>query len=159
MTKPVKLRYAQTFDAAPARAFDIVRLTPLEEVFNKRFWAIPPIKGVRDQTGGWSSAGESRTILMDDGGTLLERLTEVDAPRHFAYTITEVSGPMKPLVASAQGRWTFVPKGDGVDIIWTWTVQPRALSGPLMPVFGWLWKGNARQGFERLRELLSVPVA
>ncbi len=161
MTSPLELRYAQRFDADPERAFDVVRVTPLEEIFTERFWAIPPIKGVRDQTDDdWSAAGESRTILMADGGTLLEQLTDVVRPSHFAYTITDVTGPMKPLVASAHGKWSFVPNGAGVEIIWTWTVQPRsAVSGLLMPVFGWLWKGNARQGFDRIEKILSVPVA
>ena len=44
-----------------------------------------------------------RTIATTDGGSMLETLTSNERPHSFGYTISDVRGPMKPLVASVDG--------------------------------------------------------
>jgi hypothetical protein len=84
-----------------------------------------------------------------------EELLEVDRSTSFAYRISGITGPMKPLVTSIDGAWTCEPAGTGVRITWAWTVQPAGRLGRLaMPVFRRMWQGFARQGFDNLEKLL-----
>jgi hypothetical protein len=155
MTGDVHLSYSRTYPAEVERAFDQLLASDLTDLFSRRYIAIPPIRSVRDQPGTWGTPGQTRTVHLADGGTLREELVEVDRPARFAYTISGITGPMKPLVASLDGAWIFEPAGTGVRITWTWEVQPAGRLGSLaMPVFGRMWQGYARQGFDNIEALL-----
>jgi hypothetical protein len=135
-------------------AFDRVLSHPLTEIFRRRRLAIPPVKEVRDQTGEWGTVGQTRTIVTADGGTVLETLTSNDRPHSFGYTISDVRGPLKPLIASADGRWTFEPAGTGTRITWAWELTPTAAGRVVMPAFGAMWRGYARQALEEVEGIL-----
>lgn len=152
----VVLSASRTYPAGVARTFDATLSLPLPYLFEHRYAAIPPVTQVRDQ-GTWDAAGQTRTIVLGDGGTLLETLTEVDRPHAFGYRLTDVTGPMKPLVTSIDGRFTFEPAGTGVRVTWSWTVHPRGrLGSAAMPVFARMWRPYARIALERLESAL-VP--
>ena len=143
--------------AAPVpldEAFDRVLPHPLPEIFRRRRLAIPPIREVRDQAGEWGTVGQTRTIATADGGTMLETLTSIDRPHSFGYTISDVRGPMKPLVASADGLWSFEAAGTGTRITWTWVLTPTAAGRVVMPAFGAMWRGYARQALEEVEAIL-----
>ena len=155
MTTEVQFRYSRTFPADVERAFDDVLPYDLTKLFDRRYAAIPPIKSVRDQSGAWGTPGQTRTIVLADGGTMREELLEVSRAARFGYRITGITGPMKPLVASLDGVWAFEPAGTGVRITWSWTVQPAGRLGSLaMPVFRRMWQGYARKGFDNIEALL-----
>src|ERR1700712_2216006 len=155
MTQPLVVSSSRAYPVPVDRAFGFVLPTPLEEIFDRRFGPLPPISGVEGQDGSWGTVGQTRTIKLSDGGTMREELTEVDAPGGFGYRITEVTGAMRPLVASVEGRWSFDAVGTGVRITWQWTVHPASSVAELaMPLFGWLWKGYARQAMDRLETLM-----
>lgn len=155
MTDDVLLSYSRTYPADVAEAFDAVLSHDLASLFDRRYAAIPPLKGVRDQAGPWGTPGQTRTICLADGGTMREELTDVERPHRFGYRITGITGPMKPLVSSVDGAWAFEPAGTGVRITWTWTVQPAGRLGRLaMPALGRMWRGYARQGFDRIETLV-----
>lgn len=135
-------------------AFDRVLSHPLTEIFRRRRLAIPPVKEVRDQTGEWGTDGQTRTIVTADGGRVLETLTSNLRPHSFGYTISDVRGPMKPLVAGADGLWTFEPAGTGTRITWTWELTPTAAGRVVMPAFGAMWRGYARQALEQIEAIL-----
>jgi Polyketide cyclase / dehydrase and lipid transport len=135
-------------------AFDRVLAHPLPEIFRWRRLAIPPIREVRDQGGPWGVVGQTRTIVLSDGGTMRETLTSVQRPHHFGYVIGELRGPMKPLVERVEGRWTFEPAGTGTRITWSWDVTPTGPGRPAMPVFARMWRGYARQALEELESIL-----
>ncbi len=62
---------------------------------------------------------------------------------------------MKPLVGGIEGAWSFEAVGTGTRVTWSWEVEPASsASGYLMPVFGRLWAGYARQALENLEDLL-----
>jgi len=127
----------------------------LPDLFRRWYGPIPPIKGVRDQSGNWREAGESRTILLTGGGTMRETLTEVDPPHSFRYSITGITGPMAPLIDHIEGAWIFTPAGTGTDVTWRWTLHRKsALTAPAMHVFARLWRGYARQSLESLSDYL-----
>ena len=154
------LEKSRTYPVSVEEAFDIVLPAPLTDIFNRRYGAIAPIEAVDGQDGAWGTAvGQTRTIRLADRGTMLETLTLLDRPHAFGYTISNITGLMKPLVTAADGRWVFEPAGTGVRITWTWEVTPTAnLGRAAMPAFARLWSGYARQGMEQIERLL-VPTA
>lgn len=155
MTTPLRLEQSRAYPVDVERAWGVVLPTPLEQIFNRRYAAIPPVKGVRGQEGDWGRVGQTRTILLADGGTMREELTAVVDRKEFGYRITEVTGPMRALVSSVEGRWSFEPAGTGVRVTWSWTVHPVSSPARLaMPVFGRLWRGYARRALERIETLL-----
>jgi hypothetical protein len=155
MTHDVHLSHSRTFPADVERAFDDVMPVDLSQLFDRRYLAVPPVRAVRDQGGPWGTVGQTRTIALADGGTMRETLTEVSRPTRFAYRISDVTGPMKPLIRSLDGAWDFEPAGTGVRITWSWILQPAGrLGSAAMPAFGRMWQGYARQGFENIERLV-----
>jgi hypothetical protein len=151
----LELASSRTYPVSVEHAYDVVLPMPLPELFSTRYAAIPPIREVRDQQGEWGTVGQTRTIKLADGGTMHETLTSVERPHSFGYRISDVTGPMKPLVTEVAGEWRFEPSGDGVRITWAWTVHPRGRLGRLaMPLFARMWRGSARQALERLEGVL-----
>lgn len=147
---------SRTFPVSVEHAYHTVLTTPLPGIFSRRYLAIPPIAAVEGQDGPWGVAvGQTRTIRLADGGTMHETLTALDPPHQFGYTISEVTGMMKPLVAAAMGTWTFAPAGTGVRITWSWDVTPTQRLGRLaMPTFTRLWSGYARQAMDEIERIL-----
>ena len=98
------LEASRAYPVEIGHAFDRTIAHPLPDLFRRRYGPLPPIKAVTGFTEPWSTVGQTRTIHLADGGTMLEELTEVDRPRRFAYRISEIAGAMKPLVARPRGR-------------------------------------------------------
>lgn len=129
---------------------------PLPLLFRRWYGPIPPIKQVLGQTGVWEAAGQTRLVLLTGGGSMAEELTSVDQPRSFDYRLTDIKGPMAPLVRLVEGRWLFSPSGPGTTVTWRWVIHPRSvLAAPAIPVLGWLWKGYARRSLAQLAVLLE----
>jgi hypothetical protein len=153
--RTLELEKSRTYPVPLEQAFDAVLATPLPELFSRRYAVLPPIRQVRDQDGVWASVGQTRTIVLADGGTMREELTSIDRPGEFRYRITDVTGPMKLLVGGVDGRWAFEPAGTGVRITWAWVLQPQSpAAGLAMPGFARLWQGYARQALDQLEALL-----
>jgi hypothetical protein len=154
MTRAVHVARSRTFPAGVKRAFEELLPYELDRLFDHRYAAIPPIKGVR-QEGVWGTPGQVRTVLLSGGGSMRETLVEVRSPSRFAYHLDEVTGPMKALVRSVDGAWEFERAGTGVRVTWRWTLNPRGRVGALaMPLFERMWQGYARQAFENIERLL-----
>ncbi|MEO7268327.1 MAG: SRPBCC family protein [Knoellia sp.] len=150
----LKVSQSRAVPVPVEEAFDRVLPYPLPLIFRRRSLAIPPIKEVREQEGQWGAVGQTRTIVTTDGGTLRETLTSVERPGSFAYSITPLSGPMKPLIAGAEGRWSFESAGTGTRITWAWDITPTAAGRFLMPAFGAMWNGYARKALEQVEAIL-----
>jgi len=155
MTRAVHVARSRTYPAGVKRAFEELLPYGLDSLFDRRYAAIPPIKGVRDQDGSWGAPGQTRTVLLSGGGSMRETLREVTSPSRFSYHLDEVTGPMKALVRSVEGAWEFEKAGTGVRITWSWTLHPRGRAGAVaMPVFERMWQGYARQAFDNIERLL-----
>ncbi len=148
---------SRTYPVEVEAAFDRFVPLPLPDLFSQRYGPMPPIKAVVDSPPTWGEVGQTRTILLQGGGSMRETLTDVDRPRSFRYRIDRITGPMKPLVDHVEGEWAFDPSGTGVRISWTWTFHPASrYSRPLVTVIGRFWQGYARQAFENAETLLVV---
>ncbi|MBZ5737768.1 SRPBCC family protein [Nocardioides mangrovi] len=155
MTHDLEVAASRSYPVGVARAFDAVLPLPLPFLFSRRYAALPPIREVRDQDGEWGALGQTRTIVLADGGTMRETLTGLDRPASFGYRIDQVSGPMRPLASSIDGLWTFEKAGTGVRVTWSWTVHPSSsATALLMPAFARMWRGYARQALELLEQAL-----
>ncbi|MEO8262245.1 MAG: SRPBCC family protein [Pseudolysinimonas sp.] len=112
--------------AKPDRTFAI--MTPSDPTrFYPKTGLIPGIVKVHDQTGAWDAVGQSRKLILSDGGTVIERLKVVDSPRRFAYQLTDFTGFFGNLVAFADAEWDFDASVEGTRIRWTYTyhAQPK----------------------------------
>src|SRR3954449_7060372 len=145
----VHLEESRTVPLPLEETFDRVLPMPLDELFVRRYGPIPAIKRT-EQDGVWGSIGQTRTIVLADPGTMHERLTVVERPHRFGYTVSGITGPMKFLASSFDGLWTFVPDGDGTRITWAWELRPTAAGSLVMPLFSRLWHGYARQSLAHL---------
>lgn len=150
------LRKSRRFAASVEHAYETVLRTPLPDIFNRRHLVIAPIAEVIGETGVWGSAvGQSRTIRLSDGATMLETLTSNDSPRSFQYSISDLTGPIKALVTGIDGTWAFAPDGDEVEVTWSWDVTPKGRGGAMaMPVFAWMWSGYANKAMEEIQLVL-----
>jgi Polyketide cyclase / dehydrase and lipid transport len=155
MAAPLHVESSRTVPVAQEQTFDVVLPEPLTGLFSRRYLVFPPIREVRDQAGQWGTVGQSRTIVLSDGGTLRETLTSVERPSSFGYRIDQIRGPMKPLVSGIKGRWGFEPSGTGCRITWSWTIQPtNGATARLLPLLGRMWQGYARQALEEAERIL-----
>ena len=107
-------------------AYDGVRPAPLPEVFSTRSGPFPPVAKVTEQVGEWGTeVGQTRRIHLSDGGSTFETMIALDAPRSFAYTLSEIKGPLKLIVSGLRGQWSFAEESGGTRVTWTWDVEPR----------------------------------
>lgn len=152
----LRVSASRTVPVEVGRAFDVVLTEPLPRIFSRRYGPVAPIREVRDQTGDtWGTVGQSRRIVLTDGGAMTERLTTVARPSSFGYEISDLKGPFKALISHLEGEWTFEPAGTGTRITWTWTLHAASsVAGHALPVFARLWRGYARQALEETEKIL-----
>jgi hypothetical protein len=155
MAQPLVVEQSRAIPVTSEAAFNGTVPMPLPTLFRRWYGPIPPIRAVVDQAGDWDAVGKSRTIVLTGGGSMREQLTSYDPPRSFGYTLSDVKGPMAPIVARVEGLWSFEPVGTGTRVTWRWTIYPRsAFTARVLPVFGRLWLGYARQSLEELSNQL-----
>ncbi|RAU93914.1 SRPBCC family protein [Mycobacterium colombiense] len=142
---------------AVADAFHRTLPIALPALFHRWYGPFPPIKEVREQTGAWDAAGQTRIVHLAGGARMREELTSVDPPRSFGYRLSEITGPMALLVDHILGEWVFAPAAAGTEITWRWDIRPRsALTAWALPMLGGLWKGYARGALRHLSALLTA---
>ncbi len=116
--------------ADPTRTFDI--LTPSDPTrFYPKFRVIPATVRVENQTGGWDAVGQTRTLHLSDGSSVVETTKDVERPGFFAYELTNFTKTFGPLVDHARAEWHFDPVEGGTRIHWTYTFFGR-------PGRGWI---------------------
>ncbi len=137
-------------------AFHRTLPAPLPEIFSRRRGVFPPVKEVRDQTGAWDAAGQTRTVRLGGGASMREELTSVDPPRSFGYRLTTITGPMALLIDHVVGEWIFTPAAGGTEITWRWDIHPKsAPASRALPLFARMWKGYARHVLGDLSAMLT----
>ena len=155
MPSPLRLESARAVPVEVGDAFDRLLSHPVTDLMSRRYGLLPPIREVRDQSGPWDRAGQTRTIVLTDGGTMRERLTEVVRPERFDYVLTDFTGALKPLVSHVDGSWAFAPEGTGVRVTWRWTLHPTSTyAARVLPLVGRMWRGYARQALEQTSDIL-----
>jgi hypothetical protein len=159
MAPPVSVEQSLAIPVGVQHAFDVTLPAPLTAIFRRRYLLLPPIKEVRGQEGTWGQVGQVRTIVTADRGTMRETLTDIDAPHAFSYQLSDITGPMRPLVDGVEGRWEFAPKGTGTLVTWRWTLHPRGSGAPFMPLIISMWRSYAKRALEQLSALLLTSAS
>ena len=156
MPEPHVMAQSRAIPVDVDTAFARTLPAPLPTLFSRWYGPISPVKAVRGQDGDWSTAGQTRTVMQVGGGSMREELTVVDPPNLFRYTLSDITGPLAPLVDHIDGEWSFAPVGTGTAVTWRWTVHPKSrVAAAALPAFAVLWRGFARQALEQLsHELL-----
>jgi hypothetical protein len=85
---------------------------------------LPGVVEVRDQHGAWDAVGQTRTLVLSDGGTVKETLRVV-APPLFAYDLSAFTGFFGRLVASGRSEWRVADDAAGSVIGWTYTFTAK----------------------------------
>ena len=131
--------------ADPARTFDI--LTPSDPArFYPRFRVIPAVVSVTDQSGAWDAAGQTRTLHLSDGSTVVETTTQVLRPELFSYELTDFTRLFGRLVDHARAEWLFHPVEGGTRITWSYTFFARRGRGWIVSLIVRLvWTAYMRQ--------------
>jgi hypothetical protein len=158
MTAPYLLTASATLPAEPGAAYDELVAAPLEDLLGDRSGPIPPVRECRGQVGSWGQAGQTRTIVLGDGGTIRETLVVADREAgDYRYRLSDLTGPMKALARAVDGRFHFEPAPGGATVTWTWAVHPTsAVTRLLLPVFNVFWQQAARKAFARLGARLAA---
>jgi hypothetical protein len=108
--------------------------------FYPRSGILPAVVEVRDQDGAWDAVGHTRTIVLGGGGSVRERIDVAEAPRCFAYELTEFRGVFGLLVESARSEWRFTGTGARTTIEWRYSFRARTGRGPVVAAivrFAW----------------------
>jgi hypothetical protein len=138
--------------AKPDRAFAILTKSDPTRFYPK-YGPLPAVVAVEDQTGAWDAPGQSRTLELSDGSTVVERLTDVTSPRRFAYRLSDFTGTFGGLVAFAEAEWDFVPVVEGTRIRWRYSFHAQ-------PKRGWIVRLIVRVFWTRyMRKVLPGLIA
>lgn len=90
-----------------------------------RYGLLPAVIEVRDQTGDWDAVGQSRRLMLSDGGSVIEHTAVVDRLEFFAYTLSDFQKLFGALVEGARAEWTFSTAPNGTLIRWRYTFHAR----------------------------------
>ncbi len=156
MPAPFLLSSSTVVPVSPEAAYDGVMNAPLEKLFPHRSGAIPPVKECTGQVGAWGTVGQTRTVVLADGSTNLETLVEADrVTPNYRYRLTGFTGPMKALVGSVDGQFSYVPEGNGTRVTWSWAIHPtNGVTRLALPVLGMFWRQWAAKMWPRYAALL-----
>jgi hypothetical protein len=99
--------------------------------FYPRYGPLPAVTAVHDQSGSWDTVGRTRTLILSDGGSVIETITDTDSPGLFAYELSDFQKIFGKLVKGARAEWRFERVTGGTRIRWTYTFFP-------LPRAGWI---------------------
>jgi Polyketide cyclase / dehydrase and lipid transport len=106
--------------------------TPLTPVgYYRKSGIIPAVVEVRDQTGNWDTPGQTRQLMLSDGGWVVETIMNVEPYGFFAYNLTQFQKVFGMLVHHARAEWTFTKVQGGTTIHWKYTYFPKSAAARL----------------------------
>ena len=115
-------------EAPPRVAWDVATLTN-PTWFYPKFGPLPAVVDVQGQPGDWDEVGKTRTLVLSDGGSVIETLTDVSPLEFFGYNLSEFQGLFGKLVAGARAEWDFWEQDGGTGIRWSYSFKARPGAG------------------------------
>jgi Polyketide cyclase / dehydrase and lipid transport len=140
-----------TAKASPAQTWHTA--TPLTPVgYYPKSGLLPGVIEVRDQSGAWDKPGQTRQLMLSDGGWVREKTTNVEPNGFFAYNLTDFQKVFKSLVEYARAEWTFTEVDGGTNIRWSYTFFPLNAGAkvPLAIIIKLLWGPYMRRVLPRI---------
>jgi hypothetical protein len=122
----------------PRQAYEVS--CPLDHTrFYPRFGPLPAVIEVRDQSGEWNAVGRTRTLMLSDGGHVIETITDAESPEFFAYELSDFQKLLGTLVSGARAEWRFEPRQGGSLVRWKYTFFARPARGWIVWLIVRLW--------------------
>jgi hypothetical protein len=148
-----------TVDATPKQAYDIAG--PVDPTrFYPRLGPLPAVTAVRNQTGTWDTPGRSRTLVLSDGGSVVETITDAHSPSFFAYDLSHFRKLFGALVSGARAEWRFDRAATGTTITWTYTFFGKPGRGLIVSAIVRLfWGPYMRRVLPRIAAEVAAQVA
>jgi len=157
VTAPYLLSSSTVVPVPAEVAFQGILDAPLPVLFPKRSGPIPPVDHCEGQDGAWDTVGQTRKVVLSDGGSNVETLVALQPSTDYRYRLSDFTGPMKALVASVEGRFAFVPDGSGTRVTWSWEMHATSpVTRALLPVLGFFWRRYATAMWPRYAALLGA---
>lgn len=123
-------------------------------------WPLPAVVAVREQSGAWDQADQTRTVVLADGATARERLLVVTPPSYFSYRIGEFTGVLGMLADYAHGQWWFESDGSGERTSIRWRYEFFARSGwaslILKAIVALAWKAYMAEALALTKSILEI---
>ena len=117
--------------ATPATTWAVA--TPLTPVgFYPKSGPLPAVIEVRNQPATWDKPGQTRQLMLSDGGSVIEHITNVEPLGFFAYNLTDFQKLFGRLVDHGRAEWTFTKDAGGTRIHWSYTFFPKRGGGLLL---------------------------
>lgn len=141
-----------TVNASHEKAFLVIVPIDLTTIF-QGCGVLPAVVGVKDQTGAWNAAGQTRTTLLSDGSSAREELTAYDEPSYFSYNIDNFTGVLRHITSGASGEWWFDSNGhDLTSIRWSYAFRPRSpITYIPLRVVAVLWKRYMQEALQKAK--------
>jgi hypothetical protein len=114
--------------APPAVTWDVATLTS-PTWFYPKYGLLPAVIDVCAQSGAWNEVAKTRTLVLGDGGSVVETITDVTPLEFFGYNLTEFQGLFGMLVAGARAEWDFWEQDGGTGIRWSYSFTARPGAG------------------------------
>lgn len=150
----VEMSASRTVPGGVAETFARVLPLPLPLIFRRWHGPLPPIRSTEGPER-WQTTGQQRRVNLVGPGWMQETLLEVEPPDHFAYRLDRIHGPMRALVDTVHGRWSFAQDGTGTRVTWAWQVTGFPATRWLLPAFAHLWHGYAAKVLHDLQRELA----
>jgi hypothetical protein len=152
----IVIEQSRIFLVCPEIAFTATHQIPLKSLFPRSYGSIPSITTTRGQTGDWNTVGQIREVVLANGGSLRQTLTILDPPTSLGYRLSDLHGPLAPLIDHVDALWTFEESGKGTRVTWQCTVHPNsALATSLMPPIAQVWTVHAKHALDNLSEYIT----
>ncbi|CAN5403635.1 hypothetical protein BH09ACT1_BH09ACT1_21180 [soil metagenome] len=130
-TKSARYAVEGVASATPEIAWDVaLQTTPT--AFYPKFGPLPAVIEVQNQPPTWDRVGYTRTLLLSDGGSVVEHITESDRGVFFGYDLTDFQKLFGRLVSGARAEWTFTTDAGGTRIRWSYAFHPLPGRGPIV---------------------------
>lgn len=138
-------------ETTPKRAYETSG--PVDPTkFYPKFGPLPAVVEVRDQSGSWDTPGRTRTLVLSDGGSVVETITNAESPSYFAYDLSRFTGLFGVLVSGARAEWRFERIAEGTRIHWTYTFRG-------LPGRAWIVKLIVKLWWARYMQRVLPPIA
>jgi hypothetical protein len=111
-------------DATPKAVWHTITALDAPTFYPKR-GVLPAVTAVRDQSGSWDTVGRTRTLMLGDGGHVVETITHANSPTFFAYDLSDFQKLFGWLVAGATATWAVEREEAGTRIRWGYAFHPR----------------------------------
>jgi hypothetical protein len=124
---------------------------------------LPAVTGTQNQIGAWDEVGQTRTVMLADGSSANELLTQYDHPHSFSYTVSGFTGVLRFFTTHANGEWWFDahPSSGTTTVRWHYAFAARSVfSSPLLwLITNVLWRGYRHKALTICKDQIESGIA